>query len=66
MLVDGVGEGRARAVREGLLPPGRVEHPRALRLTRRTSRLPSGSPPLAALPVLHERVNRVVRRGGRR
>ena len=34
MDVDGVGEGRARARARGPVAPGRVEHPRALRLTR--------------------------------
>ena len=31
--VDGVGETRARAIKEGLSPPGRVQHPRPLLLT---------------------------------
>ena len=33
--VDGVGESRARAIKEGLVPPHRVEHPRPLRLVDR-------------------------------
>ena len=63
--VEGVGEHRARAIKEGLVPAGRVEHPRPLQLRSldlprsapldraedpRAHRLPSGTPAELARP----------------
>ena len=36
--VEGVGETRAQAIKDGLSPPGRVQHPRPLHLTGRPAR----------------------------